>query len=248
MDSFEKMYASFSLFSEAAKTNKEKFYPLSAGVNWIKSNSAILKLLHNELDSAVSYRNYGNSGGPKLIRDFLAIIERDSAQTSKKPEIVICNGSSEGSFLIFEYLVRNNYLKAGDKTMMISHGFSLYSKLTKQFQLEFTECLREELCYESLLTPIDKVIHQIEEERPKLVFLLLPNNPLGERYNSEDLLKLKNICEKLNLKILIDRVCLMPWDDYGQVNEVFMDSIISGNTFIVESMSKTFLSSSSFSS
>ena len=239
MNPFEKMYASFSLFGKAAKVNKQKFYPLSAGVNWMKSNSAILKLMHFELDSGVSYRNYGNSGGSRVLTDILANIEKKRTKSRLRPSVVISNGSSEGSYLIFEYLKKTKFFKDGDTVMMLSHGFPLYAKLSSQFNLNFVESLYKEHNADTFLSPMDKVLNDINVFKPKLIFLLLPNNPLGERYTDSDLIRFKKKCREHNIKILIDRVCLMPWDDFDQLNQIFIEDIMNGNVFIVDSMSKS---------
>lgn len=72
-----------------------------------------------------------------------------------------------------------------------------------------------------------------------MVFLLNPNNPLGETYSTKDLKLIEIACRKVHSKILIDRVCQMPWDSKTNLSNVFMDGILEGRVYVVDSFSKS---------
>lgn len=241
MNSFELMYETFGVHSRSAKSNGCQNIALSTGINWLDSNKFILKLLKMELESGLSHKSYGRSIGFKFVTDLISEIEMDISKTSYKPSCVITNGTADASHLIFSFLKETKYFKETDKALMINHGFPFYNNLSDAFDLDFCECILPKnilALNKSFLAPISDVINEIHRMKPKIVFLIVPNNPLGEEYGKEDLQKLNKCIEELHIKLVIDRVCLMPWNNYSKYNEVFIDSIEAGNIFIVDSFSK----------
>src|SRR5207237_1429036 len=90
MKPFERMYESFRLFSVSAQERgKLPYYQLSAGANWIPAGSAVLRCLHEELDSALTYRNYGRSAGPLGVTDALEDVEARLGDSATRPAVTI---------------------------------------------------------------------------------------------------------------------------------------------------------------
>jgi aspartate/methionine/tyrosine aminotransferase len=123
--------------------------------------------------------------------------------------------------------------------MMIGHGFPLYQRLCARFQLRFAECLRNDDSDGDYLPPFTEVVDAILSLRPRLIFLLIPNNPLGEQISTLEIKQLCNLLDDLDAYLLVDRVCQMPWDARHPVMEALATSIASGRTVVVDSFSKS---------
>ncbi|HTW79083.1 MAG TPA: pyridoxal phosphate-dependent aminotransferase [Terracidiphilus sp.] len=238
---FNRMYQLFRLFSDAAARRKEApFLHMSAGVNWLPACPSVLRCLHAELDSALTYRNYGRSAGAFGVTDALEQVEFALNAGQYRPAVTITNGTTEGARLVFELLAASRSIQPGDTALMVGQGFPLYSLLSEAFGLEFKEVLSEfENPAKEYLPAMDRVLHSIETCRPKIVFLIIPNNPIGECYPEQDMSALAQTCSSCGAVLLVDRVCLMPWDDYGASSRAFAPQIASGPCFFVDSFSKS---------
>ena len=73
MEPSDKIYESFQLFLEASKT--QRIVEMSAGVNWQTSGNAIKNALKLEIDTDLTYRNYGRSAGIKIATDIIEYAE-----------------------------------------------------------------------------------------------------------------------------------------------------------------------------
>ena len=241
MSSFNRMYESFKLFSDVANRKKDKlFIQLSAGANWLPAGRSLTRCLHNELDSELTYRNYGRSAGAYGVTTALEQVEDVLSSGRYRPAVTVTNGTTEGARLVFELLFSERRAQHGDVALMVGHGFPLYSHLSARFGLNF----REVLCdtdheSEGYLPSMDRVIHQIENDMPTIVFLIVPNNPIGERYSEVEMSALVRACSTIEATLLVDRVCLMPWDDYCDLGRAVAPALESGRCFVVDSFSKS---------
>ena len=64
---------------------------------------------------------------------------------------------------MLELLIEKKRLKAGDKVLMIGHGFPLYSHQSLKFDLDFDEILEESSNRESFLPSISSILEGIKE-------------------------------------------------------------------------------------
>ncbi|QIH33414.1 pyridoxal phosphate-dependent aminotransferase [Sphingobacterium sp. DR205] len=241
MSSLNRMYEMFALHSNSAREVNEPSIALSAGVNWMDSNKFIINLLKEELDSGLTHKSYGRSSGFKFITDIISHLESDICGKAFKPSVIMTNGTANASFLICSFLKKNNRFKRGDNSLMINHGFPFYSGLSESFGLKYSECLLPKASLiknQRYLTPISQVVDKIREIKPRLIYLILPNNPFGEQYSKEDLSTLQECVLKEDSFLIVDRVCMMPWDDFSKNSNVFFSGIERGNVFVVDSFSK----------
>ncbi|MBI5750209.1 MAG: histidinol-phosphate transaminase [Nitrospinae bacterium] len=116
-----------------------------------------------------------------------------SAQTGiSLDSIIIGNGSDE---LI--QMILTIFGEEGDKVLFPAPTFSMYDIISKSLSLE-TEAvpLRED--WE---LPLDKFLHEIERIKPKVIFISYPNNPTGNCFDRESILK---ILQKAKGIVVID--------------------------------------------
>lgn len=240
MSPFDTMYASFKLFSESGKRWMNDFVPMSAGVNWMQANPSVMGLLKAELESSETYRNYGRASGLRPITDVLELVENSHVEDGDFDLAVsIVNGTTEGACLCIELLMEEGLVTPGDRAVMIGHGFPLYSLLSSKFGLVFEEVLGDDSVVDTFLPSIAEVIEHLSTSRPSLIFLLVPNNPFGETYSTEDLSSLLSYCQGLGIHILIDRVCQLAWDDRSTLMRAMAPGIQQGLVFVADSFSKS---------
>lgn len=236
---FQRMYDSFQLFSNANLCKESsKIIQMSAGVNWARANSAIKKVLHWELDYSITYRNYGRSVGGKIITDIIENIEQDLAGYKANISAILCHGSSEGAYLILEYLKSKNKLET-TTALSIGHSFPLYHSLSQRFNLDYQECLVENDSGDNFLPTVEMIRESINKCKPSIVFLIIPNNPIGDTYSLFELIEIASLCKENEVVLLVDRVCQLSWDSREFINKAFFRGIEDGIIYIVDSFSKS---------
>ena len=106
--------------------------------------------------------------------------------------IIIGNGSDE---LI--QLILTTFGESGDNVLFPIPTFSMYGIISKSLSLK-TEVVPLD---ESWELPLDKFLHEIERVKAKVIFISYPNNPTGNCFNSESILK---ILQKAEGIVVID--------------------------------------------
>lgn len=235
---FERMYASFRLFSSVGKRWGSQFVPVSAGVNWSIACQTVLQALKVELESACTYRNYGRAVGAIPITRVMEIIENAEAGCENF-RVSIFNGATEGASMTIEALLEGNHIPQGSPTMMLGHGFPLYSLLSTRFHLGFHECLGDQQSSDGYLPSDQKILDQIDEVHPRIIFLLLPNNPLGEQLSPKLIQHLCDLLPHIDAYLLVDRVCQMSWDHRAPIMSALSRGISQGRVVILDSFSKS---------
>ncbi len=234
-----RMYRSFDLFAQAAAARGHGFVPLSAGANWTTASPSVLRCLHHELDSALTYRDYSRSAGPRAVTDALEHVEFILSSGWHRPAVTVTGGTAEGARLVFELLERAGRFRPRSRALMVGHGFPFYAHLCGQFDLSFREVLGDDQSDAGYLPGIERVVHRIERDRPGIVFLVVPNNPIGECYTAADLSALVHACSANGSALLVDRVCMLPWDDHTTLGRAIAPLVQAGDCFVVDSFSKS---------
>jgi aspartate/methionine/tyrosine aminotransferase len=237
---FNQLYESFGFFSKVGRTWKSDFLPMSAGANWIQASPALVTMLQRELSAATTYRNYGRALGLRPVTDILEMVE--TALSGKRRSglaVTITNGATEGACLCMEALTHEENLRAGDQALLIGHAYPLYELLAQKFSLRCVQLLGDDSCETSFLPTIERVLETLDSTQPRLVFLLVPNNPLGETYREEELSRVVDWCSRHDAFLLVDRVCQLPWDDRRSLMAAMEPGIVGGRVFITDSFSKS---------
>lgn len=232
------MYKSFAMFADASAARCGGVKQISAGANWVRSCPSVIQLLHQELDAGPTLWNYGRSAGPLPVTDALEFVEYELSGRRLRPAVTLVNGTAEGAHLVLHQLAADGRAPRGSAALMIGHGFPLYSHLCGTLGLEFREVLNEDGCDPGYLPTMERVVKTIRRERPNVVFLLVPNNPIGESYPEEALGQLADACGETGAMLLVDRVCLLPWDDPLPVCRAIAPLLENDQCFVVDSVSK----------
>ncbi|MBU2707939.1 pyridoxal phosphate-dependent aminotransferase [Zooshikella marina] len=232
-DPSDKIYESFSLFIEAARSVKTVH--MSAGVNWQDASPAIISLLQKELETGLTYKNYGRSAGGKIITDILSYVERDIVSAKNKIDSVIVNGASDGAHVLCSYLLESGIINKTQTGIMIGYAFPIYSSLMEKLGIDYTEVMNTS----TILPSIEQVESSIHTIHPSLIILPLPHNPSGIIRELAYYRRIFTAARKVNAIVIVDRVCLMPWDTHIELNELIYHEIALGSTFVIDSMSKS---------
>ena len=116
-----------------------------------------------------------------------------SSQTGISTDnIIIGNGSDE---LI--QMILTIFGEEGDKVLFPAPTFSMYGIISKSLSLK-TEAVPLSEDWE---LPLDKFLHEIERIKPKVIFISYPNNPTGNCFDRESILK---ILERAQGIVVID--------------------------------------------
>ena len=237
-DPFEVMYKSFRLFNESSNKWKRDFVPMSAGINWIKTNPLIQELLKAEIQNDLSTRNYGNAAGTHLITRLLQYSENKLFGLTDI-HVTLTNGATEGAHIVLDNWIRRGVLNKNDKAIVIGHTFGFYYKLCKFFSLRYNEILVDKNNKSSFLPSTERIMSELLRVKPSIIFLLFPNNPFGELINISALKEIAKYVINTNSKILLDKVCLMPWDDISEHQQIIGKLVSSGHAVSVDSLSKS---------
>lgn len=228
---FGNMYDSFSLFSSTT----DEITHMSAGVNWIPASGAIKRIVSFEIEHDISYRNYGRSSGAKVVTDIVSFSERKIVGSREKISATLSNGGCDGVSIILSMLKKDGFINNGDNALMLGHSFPFYENLSTEFNFNYNE-----ISTDSFHLPSLKLVElEIKKARPKLLFILIPHNPSGEIKSECYYASIIETCKLNNVKIILDRVCMMLWDYKPDLLRIFYNGILSGSVFVVDSLSKS---------
>jgi len=235
---FNQMVKNLERIASHASAADRKFIGLSAGVNWRTPETSVVRLLKRELDLAMTSRNYGNAGGTPAVTRTLESLENHTHHC-RGLAVTLVHGTTEGSSLALDCWASSSVLQAGGKALMIGHAFPLYHRLSTDRKLDFHECLGDEANSHSFLPSELAITESLEQLKPKVIFLLLPNNPLGEIINPASLARIVDYVRAHDARLLVDRVCLMPWDAPKLVRDLLGPLVLEGRAAMSDSFSKS---------
>ncbi len=233
IDPSNQVYKSFQMFIEAGKQHFTTH--MSAGVNWQDASPSVINALQWELEVGLTYKNYGRSVGAKIITDVISKVEYELANADKNIESIIVNGATDGAYLICSYLKDNNIINEDKKALMVGYAFPIYSSIFKKLNVDYIEVIEEK----KIVPSIDVVMASIIKYKPALIILPLPHNPSGILKSEEYYQKIFDCARITGTKIIIDRVCMMPWDFNQALATAIYEEVVLGNAFVVDALSKS---------
>ena len=233
MDATKLVYESFKLFSSVPNSNSA--IHMSSGVNWQDASQSIIDLLKTELDMKLTYKNYGRSSGAKIVTDIVSNVEKTLASSKEKISTVIVNGASDGAHILLSHLIDSGKIDTNHDALMLGYSFPFYSTLIKGFDFGY----QEYICPENILPSAELVSQKIAEMRPSILVIALPHNPTGIIQSADYYRDVIAAAKRFGTVVIVDRVCLMPWDMDLDLQAVIYDGIVSGSVFVVDSLSKS---------
>ena len=181
---------------------------LDANESFIKLEDCLLKEMKEEINTALfnRYPDADSEAVCTLYAKYAGVLSKN---------IMAGNGSDE----LIQVMV-NTFVEKGEKVVVLSPDFSMYS-----FYTEIGGGIPVEIeSNEEFDIDIDYLIKEILRIKPKMVILSNPNNPTGAIIKREDLIKL---IEKANCLVVIDEAY---FEFYGQT---LVDKIDAYNNLII---------------
>ncbi len=229
----ENIYQSFSLFTRASQSIG--ITEMSAGVNWQATMQCVKDALHFEIQHDLSYRNYGRSVGGKYITDIIEICEQKEVASTRRISCALSNGATDGAHCLFAYFLHEGLLRNSDTVAMIGVSFPIYSSLMNRFGIQYVE-----VTHQGVIVPeIDYVLERLAKSRPRVIIISLPHNPSGVLRSTRYYEEVLNWARANGCLVIVDRVCLMPWDDTDDISKLVYDYILDGHCFVIDSPSKS---------
>lgn len=235
---FDLMVQGLSRIGTSAFIARREFINVSAGVNWIHPETGVIELLKRELELSITTRNYGNAGGSPAVTRTLESLE-DHVYGCRGLAVTLVHGTTEGSTLALDNWSSDGSVLPGGRALAIGHAFGLYHRLATERGLTFHECLGDEGNVNSFMPSEQAVAEALDRVEPQLIFLLLPNNPLGEIVDRASLERIATHVRKHDARLLVDRVCLMTWDEPVHVRELLGPLVLEGRAAMSDSFSKS---------
>ncbi len=165
-------------------------------------------------------------GSPELRESILSLYKTDL----KIDNVVVANGSAEANLASIMSAVAS-----GDKVILDVPMYMQVAGLLTWIDAKIIELWREPPDWRF---PLDRAIHLIEDEKPKLVFVTDPNNPTGKYMRTHELEELIETAERNNVRLFFDEVY---WG--SEQNDHRPSAIELGNTetvSIVHGLSKVY--------
>ena len=133
-------------------------------------------------------------GSPELREAIISLYNADLDIDN----VVVANGGAEAN-----YAGIMSTVSKGEKILLDVPTYMQVPGLLKWIGTNIIELWREPPDWKF---PLDKAIHIIEEEKPKLAFITDPNNPTGKYMRRKELEELIETAEKNNVKLFFDEV------------------------------------------
>ncbi|RDD62996.1 pyridoxal phosphate-dependent aminotransferase [Ferruginivarius sediminum] len=229
---FDNMYQSFSLFGQA---RSQKPIHMSAGVNWAEASPTLVSRLKHELDTALTYRNYGRSSGGKILTDIVASVEQQFAGSEEPVSAIFAAGTADASHVVASVLFREGRIREGDRCLAVGLCFPYYYELFTGMGLTYKECVNDE----RLIPTVDEILADLADVRPSVVVLILPHNPAGCLMTPEAYSRIVKAARDIGAVVFCDRVCLMMWDYDSALLAAFYQGVVDGDVFVFDSLSKS---------
>ena len=229
----DNIYASFRMFMEASQS--QKITEMSAGVNWSKTPECVKDMLHFEISHDLSYRNYGRSIGGKIITDIIEYCERVDAKSKNRVRCALTNGATDGAHCLMSYFLGTGLLTPDAKVAMVGMAFPVYSSLMNRLGLQYVEIFDDQ----NIVPELSALLEDFDRIRPSLIILALPHNPSGVMKSANYYQAILEWAARNQTFVLVDRVCLMPWDDIGDLTPLIHQYVSDNRCFVIDSPSKS---------
>lgn len=224
------------------KANKaveeQREYVLSSQVAWSRARAgeSILKLDWNEADALPSPRVQERLAA--LIQDSHSIIWYPEAHPAALIQALAkhhqlpesCVLPTHGSDMALASLTQC-FVTTGDKVMIVAPGYDNFRAIAEQRggqSLHYSFEGQGEF-------PLQDLVHRLQEEMPRVLYLTNPNNPIGYHLSRPQIAMLCEAAAKVSTLLIVDEA----YAEFGPEDAVPLIGL-HGNLVIVRTFSKAF--------
>lgn len=242
----EFMFQQFALHLDVMRyPEREIYFDLSSGVNEFPMPKVWKELMCMEIQDDLAYQWYTPEEGfpalqkaAKLWENFAAT-EGDLYSIKLRSNVCLTLGASQAVAIVFDYLSHNF---PSCNILQIGMNYPIFERLSKPYHLKISELLKKEDKDSTFLLPeVDEVICRIRQEKPKMIIITVPNNPTGESYSEDDLIRVFNAAGALDSFVMVDKAGQMPitHKSFVNVGKAILKSDYQDHIIQICSFSKT---------
>ncbi len=183
---------------------KKYEFNISSGVSDLATYQGYLKQVIIDLKNHAYYRTYSSPAGNADLRNAIAVYENlklHAAGIYSQKDICITEGATGGISAVFEW-IKNDYPNS-DVVIPIP-AYYLFKLLAKKYGLGLIESMGRAHDDASFISA-DSILRSITK-RTKLIISTQPNNPTGEFYSPDDILKILKEAKKCDIYVLFDEL------------------------------------------
>lgn len=201
----EKLYAQDDVFfKESPKIN---IINISSGTSRVKTFIPYLNILVRDLRKHAYYREYFSPQGSASLRKSISIYENAKFGNKKiydKDDICLTEGATGAISSFFEYF---KYIYPEGEILIPTPSYYLFKLAAEHFHIKYHEVLSYQKDGKSntIFLNIEKILNSITN-KTKLIVITNPNNPTGEVYKKNDLIKIIKVAREKNMLLLSDEV------------------------------------------
>ena len=225
------------------KPERYKYFMLSAGANLFPMPKVWKELMEFEIDNNLVYHWYTSAEGFPLLQDVIRLYETlvatqfDFDNLIFSHKVVMTIGATQAVTIVFDF-IKKKYKKA--LILTIGYNYPLFDRLARYYNLNYKELINDS--ENSTLPEIDVVLNELEQNRPNLLILTIPNNPSGELYSEDYFVKILLQANKLGVLVLADKVgelVLSMSSQFLNIEKMALDTATINNLILINSFSKT---------
>lgn len=240
------MFSQFHMHSTIlTKPERYKYFMLSGGTNLFPMSNVLKELISLELSTNSAYGWYTSQEGFPPLQRVVAMYENYAASKglfpTSKPlgkNVAMTIGGSQAVAAIMEYI---SMIRPHSEVLVVGFTYPLFIRQANHSGLYVHECLGENFGLSTILPPVEAISEIINNSRPALLVITLPNNPSGESYNENEMEIILKSAVESNTMVLIDKVGQMPivQDYFVNIGSLIKKTESQLNVIIVNSFSKS---------
>jgi aspartate/methionine/tyrosine aminotransferase len=208
---FRQFYRHSKILREPAR---HEHFILSGGVNLFPLSAVWKELIRLEIEANLAYGWYTPKEGFPTLQHAIGMWLNSLASAGQFPRekplgghVRLTLGASQAASMVFDFVA---HTRTERKVLLLGHNYSLFERLARHYGLQIRELLGEEFQEAGSLPPPGAVLTALRQWRPDLLLLVIPNNPSGELYSTEDLARILAVAQETGTLVLLDQVGQLP--------------------------------------
>lgn len=188
---------------------REIYFDLSSGINEFPMSKIWKELMNLEIQHDLAYQWYTPEEGFPTLQKAAKLWENFAATEGNLYEMKLTGnvcmtlGASQAVGIVFDYLAFH-YPNCG--ILQIGMNYPIFERLSKPYHLHISELLvDEEGDPDCMLPSVEQVISRMKQSRPRMLIITVPNNPAGQSYSEDELVKVFNAANELDMMVMVDK-------------------------------------------
>ena len=219
-------------YSEKARSEGKKVYPLNIGQPDIKTPKEFLEAIRNYKSEVLAYAN--SQGISELLETFVEYFRKNNIYFDKS-DILVTNGGSEALLFILIALFDHD-----DEILIPEPFYTSYNGLSQMLGVNVKPITT--YAEQGFSLPAKSEITKLIGPKTKAILLTNPGNPTGKVYSTEEIYMIREIALEHDLFIISDEVYKeFVYDNQKYTSFATLEDI-QDRVVIIDSISKRYSS------